>query len=151
MSRHFISLLRWRKHDIEGHWRTLLKIEPASGPLGNPETLQYLIPEMCEKVFSRAEQLSNRTITLEQARLQLPSCTCGNNPYRAFFVAGEQAVTEAAILLESAGAPDTRDEASVARLVYAVRSIAADEIDTFCGACLHHGVAPGCRFAPIVG
>jgi len=146
MSCPFIHRLRWRKHHIEEHWRTLLKIEPCSGPLSNPETLQFLIPEMCERVFTKGEELSDRKISLEEAKLQLPACSCGNNPYRAFFVAGEQAITDAAILLSANLIPQERDAHAIGRLMFAVRSIAADEIDTFCGACVHHGVAKGCRF-----
>jgi hypothetical protein len=146
MSRQFLSLLRLRKEQIQNHWRTLLRIEPSSSPLANPETLQYLIPEMFERVFAKAEQLSSRPMSLEEARRQLPNCACGNNPYRAFFVAAEQAITEAVVLLETTLNPRLRDEHALAILVYTVRTLAVDEIDTFCAACLHHGVAPGCRF-----
>lgn len=129
----------------------MLKIEPVSGPLANPDMLQYLVPEVFEQILAKAEQLSGRVVSLESARAQLPACGCGRNPYRAFFTAAEQAMTEAGVLAQAMMDERERDPADLARLVFAIRTLACDEIDTFCSACVHRGCAAGCRFAVAQG
>lgn len=142
----FLASFLSRRASIEEHWRTLLNIEPVSGPLANPEALQYLIPRALEEIFARAAT-HRKAVTLETARAELPACNCGNNPYRAFYSAGEQALTEAAVLLQAKQPAAVRRESDLASLVFAARAAARDEIDAFCGACVHRGRAKNCRFA----
>jgi hypothetical protein len=150
VSPQFLSALRARGPEIQYRWRRLLRIEPVSGPLANPEALQYLIPQVWNQVLATVAKSSRTPVSLEKARAQLPACNCGKNPYRAFFLAAEQAITEAAVLLQADQPPPKRKPADVAELVFAVRSLARSEIDTFCGACTHRGKAHNCRFASAV-
>jgi hypothetical protein len=138
--------LRARKSAIEHHWRQLLAIEPVSSPLANPEALQYLIPETFDRIMNKADQLTGKPITAEKARAELPKCDCGNNPYRAFFIAGEQAVLEAAVMLQAEMNPKVRNVSAATVLLLAVHRIARTEIDTFCAACVRRGSTPNCRF-----
>jgi hypothetical protein len=147
MSPEFLSALRTRGAEIQDRWRTLLRIEPVSGPLANPEALQYLIPHAWKQVLLAVGKPPRAALSLAAARAQLPACNCGNNPYRAFFIAAEQAITEAAVLLQADQPASKRKESDVAEIVFAVRSLARSEIDTFCGACTHRGKAHDCRFA----
>ena len=142
----FLASVMAGRASIEEHWRTLLKIEPVSSPLANPEALQYLIPEALGEIFTRAAS-KRKAMSLESARAELPAFNCGNNPYRAFYLAGEQALTEAAVLLQAQQQPALRRESDLAALVYATRVAARSEIDAFCGACVHRGRAKHCRFA----
>jgi hypothetical protein len=141
----FLASVMACRASIEEHWRTLLNIEPVSGPLANPEALQYLIPQALNEIFTRASK--RKAATLESARAELPTCNCGHNPYRAFYLAGEQALTEAAVLLQAKQPPALRRESDLACLVFAARAAARSEIDAFCGACVHRGRAKHCRFA----
>jgi hypothetical protein len=116
-------------------------------PLANPEALQYLVPEIFTAVLERAAKTNRKAVTLEQARATLPACDCGNNPYRAFFLAAEQAITEAAVLIQTQQPMAARQPSDLAELIYAVRCAARAEIDAFCGACVHRGHAKNCRFS----
>ncbi|HVU35563.1 MAG TPA: hypothetical protein VHE61_19140 [Opitutaceae bacterium] len=147
MSREFLNAIAAHRAEIEHHWRTLLRIEPVTSPLANPETLRYLIPRTLTEILDRAAKINRKVVTLEQARAPVPACTCGNNPYRAYFRAAELAITEAGVLVQARLRPSVQQAADLAELVYAVRSLARAEIDTFCGACTHRGRAPNCRFA----
>lgn len=128
-------------------WETLLRVEPVSGPLANPDSLVHLIPSSLEKVFAALAKPSRTPHSLEEAKACVPSCTCGNNPYLAYFVAGEQAIVEAAILLETELTPAERHQFDLGSVMLAIRRLARSEIDTFCGVCDHRTVAEHCRHA----
>lgn len=147
MTHEFLFRLRARQSAIEQQWRTLLAIEPVWTPLANPQTLQYLIPTMCHAIFEHAAKLSRSPSALATARAHLPDCNCGNNPYRAFFIAGEQALTEAAIVVQAQLAAELRKPRDLTALIYVIRGAARSEIDAFCGACVHRYKAANCRFA----
>lgn len=145
MSPQFLAQLRARFEEVHPCWQTLLRAEPVSGPLANPEALQYYIPEAWNEILNAAAK-PHSPISLRTARAQLPACKCGHNPYRTFFLTAEQAVTEAAVLVQAAQAPAERAPADLAELIFAVRALARTNIDTFCGACVHRMTANNCRF-----
>jgi hypothetical protein len=146
MTPEFLSHLRARSAGIQDRWRTLLHIEPVSGPLANPAALQYMIPEAWDRLLAGIEEPRRTPLSLRAARAPLPSCNCGNNPYRAFFIAGEQAVAEAAVLIQAEQPAAQRSPGDLAEVIFAVRSLARTDIDTFCSACAHKGKARNCRF-----
>ena len=107
----------------------------------------HLIPDTLEQLYTALAKSSRAPATLKAAKVALPVCDCGNNPFRAFFVAGEQAVTETFVLLQARLLPNERLESDLAAVIYEFRRHAAREIDTFCGICEHRGAAPRCRHA----
>jgi hypothetical protein len=137
--------MRAQSVSIRERWQTLLRIEPVSGPLANPDTLVHLIPEMLERVLVALAKPSRAPVSIVTARACVPKCNCGRNPYQTFFVAAEQALSEAVVLLEAALPAAERRSSDVAEVVFAIRKIARMEIDTFCGACLHRCIDPNCR------
>ena len=134
-----------RASSIRARWDALLHVEPVSGPLANPDTLAYLIPDSLEQVFNALALPVRAPATLVAAKRPLPACDCGNNPYRAFFIAGEQALTEAFVLLQVELPAHERRESDLAAVIFIARCMAQKEIDTFCGVCAHRGTAPLCR------
>lgn len=80
----------------------------------------------------------------------LPACDCGNNPYLVFYVAGEQALTEAVLRARSGPASAGPERATaVKQVIHVVRGLALQEIDGFCGICMHRGRAAKCRHAVV--
>ena len=136
--------LQARATSIRGRWEVLLRIEPVSGPLANPDALAYLIPHTLEQVFTLLAKPARTPVSMTAAKTQVPRCQCGHNPYLAYFLAAEQALVESSVLLEAELPPSERRHSDVAEVMLAVRRIARLEIDTFCGACVHYGVDVNC-------
>ncbi len=148
MSPEFLQQLRARTIDIGERWRALLHIEPVSGPLANPDALSHAIPQTIDQVLAMAGRRLRSPLSLHAARRHLPPCSCGHNPYRAFFVAGEQAMVESAIHIQFNQSPEARSQMDLVELIYAVRHLAKTEIDTFCSVCTYQGKTSGCHLGP---
>lgn len=141
-----LQRLRSNSAAIHVSWETLLRMEPISGPLANPDALARLIPTSVARVLLAFAHRGAGPHSLEAARAdRLPACDCGNNPYLAYFVAGERAFIEAAVLHQTALPPDKRKQSDLAEIVSAIREYGRSEIDTFCTVCTHHGAAVKCR------
>lgn len=144
----FLKELKARSAIIRGRWEALLRVEGVPSPLANPDMLVHLIPESLAEVFRLVAYNPTSARTVEEAKAdRLPPCDCGNNPYLAYFLAGEQALSESVILLQSEQPRLGAKETDLAEVIGAVRDLARAEIDTFCGICTHHGTAPRCRHA----
>lgn len=142
-----LEKLQARSPAIRERWETLLRGEPVSGPLANPDAMVHLIPETLERVFAALARKSRAPLSIRAARSVVPDCECGNNPYRAYFIAGEQALCEAAVLLQAEQPASDRRQSDLAEILYTVRRLARADIDAFCGICVHRGVAAHCRHA----
>ncbi len=147
MAPRILHYLRARRTAIITQWEALLRVERVNGPLANPDTLAYLIPDSLEQVFTTLAKLSHDPFSRRAAKAPLPSCDCGNNPFLAYFVAGEQALVEGMVLLQAGLPLDERHQSDVGEIMLAVRRLARSEIDTFCSVCNHRGVASRCRHA----
>lgn len=135
-----------RKDEIQRRWEILLRVEPVSGPLANPDALMHLIPETMVRTFESVVEPSDGTVSMAEARAEtLPGCLCGNNPYLAYFLAAEQALTEALIHVQADLPAEERSERDVAQLVVSIRRQARAEIEAFCGLCLHRCQTAKCR------
>lgn len=145
MSPGLVEQFRSSRPTIRARWEALLRVEPVSGPLANPDALVHLIPHSLEELFAALAKPSRAPGTLKAAKKPLPACDCGNNPYRAYFVAGEQALAESFVLLQATLPPAHRRESDLAEVIYHVRRMAQDEIDTFCGICDQRGKVARCR------
>ena len=125
-----------------------MRIERVSGPLANPDALVHLISPTLAQLFKILGVPWRNPPTLSSARgARLPACECGNNPYLAYYIAGEQALTEAVVLLQADLPPTRRKESDVAETIYALRQLAREDIEAFCGLCNHRGCAVKCRHA----
>ena len=143
--------LRARSASIRALWEALLHLEVVSGSLANPDTLDYLIPDSLEQVFALIATLSSAPRAMKAATVRPPEYACGNNPYLAYYAAGEQALLVALVILRAEMPADKRREIDLGESRLAVRWLARSEIDTFCDVCTHRGVASRCRHAVAVG
>lgn len=147
MQEALVRALRARRPHIRAHWEALLRVEPVTSPLAQPETMVHLIDWSIDEVFAllrnrRGRRPQSPPATLADARAE---CHCGRNPLLSHFVAGEQALLEALVLAQAATPaldPVARDTA-VAELYLAVRTLAQREVDSFCSLCQHRAVSKG--------
>lgn len=143
--------LRARDAVIRERWEALLRIERVNSPLANPDILVHLIPDSLERILNLVEKTARKTplslIAVNADRL--PPCDCGCNPYLAYFVAGEQAILETVILLQSELPPNGHQESDIAEIVRAIRRLTRSEVDAFCAICTVRGTASKCRHAAV--
>ena len=148
MQSHLLSALRAQHQQIRSRWTALLHVEPVSTPLANPNALVHLLDWTLEEIYRGLGTLAARR---RASRTDIPDakphCPCGRNPLLAYFAAGQQAMQEALILVQSALPsldPISRDAALV-ELNLVLHQIAHREVEAFCGVCQHrldHFTAP---------
>jgi len=118
-------------------WEALLRAEPVSSPLANPDSLVYLMGWTLDRFFTAMRgPLSRRRITDRGSNKTEISdvrelCVCKMNPLIAYFATAELALVQTALPILQ---PRERESAlSAVRL--AMQVVAKREIDTFCAVC----------------
>jgi hypothetical protein len=126
--------LRARRAEIRNQWETLLRLERASSPLAQPDTLVHLLDTTLDEIFRDLELRSPRR---HPGPLTTPHCPCGRNPLLAYFAAGRQALRDALVHVQTAGpAPTPRHRDTALACVDQVFShISCREIGAFCALC----------------
>lgn len=116
-------------------WEALLRAEPTLSPLGNPDTLVYLMDETITQVSRDLRNRAVRAATVNPRALLVPlqrHCACGLNPLLNYYATGELALhAVAASVLGS-----SLDEA-----LTCYHLLAQKEIDTLCAVCQHRSAA----------
>lgn len=125
-------------------WETLLRAEPVTSPLANPDSLVYLMDWTLDRFFNAlrgplsrrriADRAGSRPAFVEEQSL----CACKMNPLLAYFATGEQALVQIALPLLQ---PRER-EATLSALRLAMQAVARREIDTFCAVCQRRPHSP---------
>ncbi|MBA4138326.1 MAG: hypothetical protein C0518_13520 [Opitutus sp.] len=118
-------------------WEALLRSEPTLSPLGNPDTLVYLMDETITEVLKALRARSLKPVAINSRALLVPlqrHCACGLNPLLNYYATGELAFHAVAgpMLVEHL------DEA-----LASYHLLAQKEIDTLCAVCQHRA-SPGC-------
>jgi hypothetical protein len=145
----WIAALNANRRSIRHRWEALLRLERADTPIADPENLVHLIDWTLEEIFKqlRNNKASHGTgantplVTMLRAE-----CHCGCNPLIKHFLAGEQALLEAMIILQANESSfDPRHRASaVTELYLAIREVARSEIGSLCALCTRpRAKAPG--------
>lgn len=134
--------LRARRAHIRRNWATLLRVEPVTTPLAEPEVLVHLFDCTLDRIFATLNRLPAESI--------LPSCRCpcGLSPFLAYFRSAEQVLLEALVLVQQQHASVLNmDERArdMTDLKIVIRSIGREEITLFGSICQHrqHGVTCG--------
>lgn len=127
-----VHALSARRAEIEARWKTFLRLEPVSSPLGHPDTLVFGIEGALRAIMALLWQPPAETAPGPVA------CACGCNPLHAFFVAGEQALLETLVLVQSESSQpvSVRERAqALEELRRAVRHVAHQETSLIAGLC----------------
>jgi hypothetical protein len=138
-------LLHAQRTLLKAEWRRRLRIEPASTPLANPDTLVYLMDETLTQLEALVrDRPAPRWLRLRQTHLgALRSlCPCGLNPLLAYFSTGVEALD--AVL--STDGYLTGEEIST--LCQAWHFLAQSEIEALCEGCCRV-CAPALSFSPV--
>lgn len=129
MNKSLLSALHQRRPEIRARWETLLRVEPVSTPLANPDTLVFMFDQTLDEVLGA---LPERMAGPIRPRTR-PTSQCDCNPMRAYFLSLEQALMETLVLIQAglpALGPDER-VASVTELCSTLRRIARREMAVF--------------------
>ena len=113
---------------LKRRWEELLRAEPVSSPLANPDTLIYLMDQTLDQLLSL---LRTRSLSAwmrhhkAQSLVAQAGCACGLNPLLAYFSTGSRALLEVAIEL----GPELNE------VLLFFHGLAQREMDALCGAC----------------
>lgn len=119
------------------HWEGLLRVEPVTTPLGNPDALVHLIDWTLDEIFTAF----GNPLARHRAGSRLPGhrfeCACGRNPLLAYFAAGAQAMHEGLVLAQvDLGPIDPLErDAAFEELNLVLQQTSRREIEAFCGVC----------------
>ncbi len=118
----------------------MLRTEPTLSPLGNPDTLVYMMDETIDRLLATLRQGGPMPDRKSQVTPLQRRCACGLNPLLNYYATGELAVH--AVASPTCGA-------SVDEVVSAFHAIARKEIDTLCSVCCyrHHPAAAKSQLA----
>jgi hypothetical protein len=140
MEESLVQALRTRRPQIRERWEALLRVERANTALAHPDTLVHLLDWSLDEVL---HALTMRTPTRRSSSPPHTNlrddCECGRNPLLHFFIAGEQALLEAVVLVHAELPrldPVARDRA-VTELYLTLRALAHAEVVSFCALCQH--------------
>jgi len=137
MHDNLLRTLQGLRPTILERWEALLRAEPVTSPLANPDALVYLMGWTLDRFFSTlrgpspgarlSERGSNKPSYIEESAL----CACKMNPLLAYFATAEQALIQTALPLLQ---PRER-ESMLSAVRLAMQAVAKREIDTFCAVC----------------
>ncbi len=140
MKKAFLEALDAHRPEIRRKWELLLRAAPPTTPLGNPDTLVYLMDQTIEQLFSLYRSKSAHTWLTRHppaTRALGNGCHCRLNPLINYFIAGQaavafvaQAVPRSKHHLEDVAATECVDE-----LMTTFRFLAHREIHAFCEVC----------------
>jgi hypothetical protein len=129
-----LQALEAQRACIRSNWEYLLRLERASSPLANPDTLVHLLDYTLNGIFQGLRTGTHRRAAVRDLE---SLCPCGRNPLLAYFAAGRQALREALVLAQTLSPELTaqqRDDALVC-LEQVFGHIARAEIEMFCAVC----------------
>ena len=145
MKQGYLEALDDHRADIKHKWEILLRAAPATTPLGNPDTLVYLMDESLRQLFSLFRSKSAHEWLSDNspaARTVSPICHCRLNPLVNYFIAGQAAIAFVAQVvprsqhhLDDVAAIECVDE-----LLLTFHFLAHREIHSFCEVCRYSPV-----------
>jgi len=138
-----LHALRRQRSILRSRWETLLRSEPASSPLANPDILVLMMDwTLDEWEAAMRRPASRRRRPAGSANLERGDCPCGMNPLLRYFHTAELALDEMlAALPIPAGEGEPAifaREAFVADVRRSFKVVADREIETFCAVCRQH-------------
>lgn len=152
MHDNLLRTLQGLRPTILEQWEVLLRAEPVTSPLANPDSLVYLMGWTLDRFLATlrgplarrrlSECGSNKPAYIEEKEL----CACKMNPLLAYFATAEQALIQAVLPTLQ---PRER-EAVLSAVRLAMQAVAKREIDTFCAVCQRRpdsAVSPATRCA----
>ncbi len=116
----------------------MLRAEPVTTPLANPQILERLFDTTLDEVFTKLKASPPPAPAPDALAAMSKTCGCGQSPLLAYFLTGERALLETLRLIEG-----WHMETGAAELYLTVRHLARRELATFCSVCQHRAKAAG--------
>lgn len=126
-----IQRLEALRPSLKCEWEALLRTEPTLSPLGNPDTLIYLMDETIVDLLKsvRAQVLRHTHRNPRTLRVPLPRhCACGLNPLLNYYATGE-------IALHLVAAPVLTAEHDLDDVLACYHTLALQELEMLCAVC----------------
>ena len=145
MKQGYLEALDVHRAEIKRKWEVLLRAAPATTPLGNPDTLVYLMDESLQQLFSLFRSKSTHQWLSRHppaTRIVGTTCHCRLNPLINYFLAGQAALAFAAqtVPRNQHHLDDVAATACVDELLLTFRFLAHREIHAFCEVCQYSPV-----------
>lgn len=114
---------------LAANWIRAIQTAPSSSPLTSPETMVHHVVPAWERIVATLECGEGGSLSTPDliAEGWPPRCRCGQNPFRDFYLRGEQAVFSHPFVQHDL-TPAERSEFQAA-----FRTVAAEEICAFDG------------------
>jgi len=127
---------------LQQRWESLLRAQPATSPLANPDALVFLMDWTLDRLFEELRSAPSRRRPAVRTSADLsapPPCPCGLNPLIAYFQTAEKAVEEVYCheIADTDEFTALEREAALMELKLVLRGVARREIESFCAVCLH--------------
>ena len=161
MRRQFLQTLADLRPMIKTCWEVLLRAEPPASPLGNPDTLVFMMDRTLDAFFTAVLSPTPRRWLGRHPLLCCPlaeTCRCGRNPLLHYFVSGEQAIVAiAGKALEEIATETAEEERILCEAQLTFHYLAQHELQTFCDLCrgtcvrARTGLVTGHRHGPLRG
>jgi hypothetical protein len=135
MQESMLAALCVRRPQIRRRWEDLLRVERASSPLADPDSLVHMIDWSLDEIFRTMPALPARRRHVRP--VTSADCPCGRNPLLAYFAAGEQALREALVMaqVEIQNLTPVERDSALSDLDYTLRQLSRREIESFCAIC----------------
>ncbi|MDD2764374.1 MAG: hypothetical protein PHE83_10410 [Opitutaceae bacterium] len=125
---------------IKTCWEVLLRSAPPASPLGNPDTLVFMMDRTLDAFFTAVTSATPRRWLARYPLLcgsLKKTCPCGRNPFLFYYLSGEQALL--AIAEKSLPAAPVMPAAEQERILSEVKLtfhyLAQHELQNFCDLC----------------
>jgi hypothetical protein len=151
MQTEILTALFAREAEVRVQWYRLLRLEPVSSPLAQPDTLVHLMASTLAEFFAAVPAWVPGAAAESTAGCAVPACPCGRNPYLAYFATGRQALREALVVAQAdtAGLTAAARDASLRCVEEVFGAIARREIALFCSLCRLRTLAHPPRWQPV--
>jgi len=154
MRRQFLRQLIRLRPIVKTCWEVLLRAEPPASPLGNPDTLVFMMDSTLDAFFAALHSRMPRRWLAHHPLLcgtLNETCPCGRNPLLTYYLTGEQAVLAIAAqaLDKTAGIAAADQERLLADVQLAFHYLAQHELQVFCDLC--HGSCRRARAGLVTG
>ncbi|MFA5057433.1 MAG: hypothetical protein WC485_04925 [Opitutaceae bacterium] len=140
MKRRFLQSLAELRPMIKTCWEVLLRSEPPASPLGNPDTLVFMMDRTLDTFFAAVTSPTPRRWLARYPLLcgsLKRTCPCGRNPFLLYYNSGEQAllaITEKSLSATS-GLTAGVQEQILSEVKLTFHYLAQHELQNFCDLC----------------
>lgn len=118
-----------------------MRLERVDTPMADPDTMVHMIDWTLDEVFAalrsrKAFQAGGAPRTASALRA---ICHCGLNPFLNYFLAGEQALLEALVLVQASepSLDSAHRDTAITELYLVMHAIARVEVESLCSICQH--------------